>query len=449
MVNNKVALGLLVFAALFGDAACSGEDGKDGAAGETGAKGPPGANGADGKDGADGANGADGKDGDVGAEGPAGPAGTVPDGTLGVSCLGPCHGFDGVVEQWKTSRHFATYIANLGGDEVASWTGATACGNCHAIDGVEQRLANTVKYTGTTGPADAAHGQINYKRSTDSVFTEGIYGGHASVAVVHCSTCHDTSAENDPHVTGETYKVGSFPLRVPSGDNDIALIERSSAVGVSDGTAVKYGKGNACIWCHKSRKDVTNYVVDPVKITSAYWGPHEGPHADVFTGKGGYEYVGKTYTSSSHQGLKDGCVSCHMPAIEANQSVGDHSFFPQLSACKTCHADPTTTLKTGADRTTTKLQRLRAALAKAGVLSKDGTVAMDPNNMPTDTDFASDVAMPQPKGTVTAVAVAGALYNYFIFARGGALGSHNPMYTSQLLYDSIQAAGGDLSGLDR
>jgi len=76
-------------------------------------------------------------------------------------------------------------------------------------------------------------------------------------------------------------------------------------------------------------------------------------------------------------------------------------------------------------------------------------VAMDPNNMPTDADFALDLAMPQAKGAVTPVGVAGALYNYFIFARGGALGAHNPMYTSQLLYDSIQAAGGDLSGLDR
>lgn len=449
MVSGKVALGLLLFATLLGGAACSGDDGKDGATGQTGAKGDPGADGADGKDGAPGDPGAVGADGKDGAKGAQGEPGMVPEGTLGTSCLGPCHGFTGVVEQWKTSRHFATYIANLGGDEVATWTGQTACGNCHAIDGIQQRLAGSVKFAGATGPSDAGHGQINYKRSTDSAFIEGAYGGHATVAVVHCSTCHDTSADNDPHLTGDVYKAGSFPLRVPSAADDFALIERSSAVGVSDGTPVKYGKGNACIWCHKSRKDVTNYVADPVKITSAYWGPHEGPHADVFTGKGGYEYIGKSYTSSSHQGLADGCVTCHMPAVESNQSVGDHAFFPQLSACKTCHADPDTTLKTGIARTTTKLQRLRLALAKAGVLSKDGTVAMDPNNMPTDTDFAKDVAMKQPGGTVTPVAVAGALYNYFIFARGGAMGAHNPMYTSQLLYDSIQAASGDLTGLDR
>lgn len=449
MLNNKAALALVIVASLFGDAACSGEDGKDGVAGETGAKGEPGADGADGKEGEQGMPGADGKDGEPGADGMMGEPGMTPTGTLGTSCLSPCHGFTGVVEQWKTSRHFATYIANLGGEEVATWTGQTACGNCHAIDGIAERIAGTVKFTGGTGVADLAHGQLSYKRDTDSVVTEGVYGGHANVAEVHCSTCHDTSADNDPHLTGEDYDVGSFPLRVPSGANDYALIERSSAVGTSDGTQVKYGKGNACIWCHKSRKDVTNYVVDPVKVTSAYWGPHEGPHADVFTGKGGYEYSGKTYTSSSHQGLADGCVTCHMPAIESNQSVGDHAFFPQISACKTCHADPQTTLKTGIDRTTTKLKRLRLALATAGVLSKDGKVAMDPNAMPTDTEFAHDVAMPQPKGTVTPVAVAGALYNYFLFARGGAMGAHNPMYTSQLLYDSIQAAAGDLTGLDR
>ena len=94
-----------------------------------------GTDGTNGKDGAQGAAGAQGTPGPAGPSGLQGPAGPGTDGGLATSCLSPCHGFNGIVEQWKTSTHYATYIANLGGTEVDTWTGATACGNCHAIDG--------------------------------------------------------------------------------------------------------------------------------------------------------------------------------------------------------------------------------------------------------------------------------------------------------------------------
>ena len=38
---------------------------------------------------------------------------------------------------------------------------------------------------------------------------------------------------------------------------------------------------------------------------------------------------------------------------------------------------------------------------------------------------------------------AGALYNYFIVGRGGALGVHNPKYVQQLLFDSYVATTGN------
>jgi len=38
---------------------------------------------------------------------------------------------------------------------------------------------------------------------------------------------------------------------------------------------------------------------------------------------------------------------------------------------------------------------------------------------------------------------AGALYNYFVLARGSALGVHNPIYTEQLIYDSYFALTGE------
>jgi hypothetical protein len=370
---------------------------------------------------------------------------TVEDGTLNVGCLGPCHGFSGIVEQWKTSTHFATYVANLGGEEVESWTGTSACGNCHSIDGIEQRLADNVRYVGTSGPANATEGQINYLNSTTNKISESTYAGHATVAVVHCTTCHEVSDETDPHRTGAAYESGAFPLRVPSGATDEAYIEKSSAVGVSDGTAIgAYGAGNACIWCHKSRKDVTNYITASNNLSNR-WGPHQGPHADVFSGKGGYHYAGKTYDNSSHQALEKGCVSCHMGSVAANNGIGNHSFAPALSSCKSagCHVNATSFDVIGG-QTDMKgsLRELREALNTAGWLTRAEAAPFDaltPAQI-ADENFAED--SPRSATGLTA-AQAGAVYNYLLIARGGAGGIHNPLYVRQLIFDSYFEVEGE------
>ena len=436
---------------------CSGDDGKNGAtgpAGPKGAKGDTGDTGPAGPTGKTGPAGPEGPEGPEGPQGPTGPAGnssgeagaggqgntTVPAGTLNASCMMPCHTFSGIVEQWKTSRHYATYVANLGGDEVDSWTGPKACGNCHAVDGVQQRTAGNVAYNGTTGSADPEHGQLNYKDSGSSKVSETTYAGQATVAQVGCATCHDNSPDHDPHITGAEYARGDFPLRVPSGKEDYVLIEKSSAVGTVDGTAIKYTAGNACMWCHKSRKDVTNYIAATNNITSNTWGPHEGPAADIFSGKGGYNYTGKEYQNSSHTGFTNGCVRCHMPPVEANMGIGDHSFYPQLAVCTAaCH----TTSKNfdvagGQTKVKNSLQVLRELLNTASMLTRNGTgPLMDPDLH--DQNFNQDNAL--PKNGVSADQ-AGALYNYFLIARASGYGVHNPYYINELLYDSVVAMGG-------
>jgi hypothetical protein len=210
--------------------------------------------------GATGSQGADGETADAGPEGPAGPIGKTGakgadgvEGGLNVSCLSPCHGFAGIVAQWQTSTHYSAYVSNLGGTEVASWTGATACGNCHAIDAIAERVASNVGFVGSRGPSDLPNGQLGYISRLDQSRKESTYAGQATVAQVHCTTCHDVTANNDPHVTGAAdYVKGSFPLRVATGKADQTLIERSSAVGIADGTpAGKFNMGNVCISCHR------------------------------------------------------------------------------------------------------------------------------------------------------------------------------------------------------
>jgi len=301
-----------------------------------------------------------------------------------------------------------------------------------------------------TGPADVTHGQINYRNSSSGSISEAIYAGQATVAVVHCSTCHVTEGDNDPHKTGGDYVPGSFELRVPTEDDGYAIIEKSSALGMSTGTpTANYGTGHACMWCHKSRKDVTNYVLAPnTNITSSHWGPHDGPHSDIYTGEGGYEYPNETYQNSSHTGFDKGCVDCHMPVIEENMGVADHSFYPQLSVCTTtCHTTATSfDVNSGQTDTKFALQRLREALHAEGLLTRNGTDPLTDDEL-ADEEWGHDEARPQSPPEVPQ-ALAGALYNYLVVARGSAFGVHNPSYTAQLLYDSIQASGGNLTGVN-
>src|SRR6478736_1001749 len=453
----KLLFGVAVALALFG---CAGDDGKDGATGPAGATGPKGDKGDTGPKGPQGDQGDQGDPGEQGEQGPpgdgAGGDSGVPVGTLNASCMKPCHTFAGIVEQWKTSRHYATYISNLGGDEVDSWTGAKACGNCHASDGPELRISGNVTHAGSqTGPVGLSHGQLNYKDASNAI-KEIVYAGQTTVAVVGCGTCHDNSPEHDPHVTGGDYKPGGFPLRVPTGDTEYALIEKSSGIGTSDGTqAGNYREGNACIWCHKSRKDVTNYIpttATSIGVTSTTWGPHEGPDADVYSGAGGYHYAGKTYGNSSHQNFKKGCVQCHMPPVAENGGIGNHSFYPQLSACISCHKEATNfDVNGGQGRVKVKLQSLRKALNDKFLLTRNGTTQLSADDLK-DENFALDESLPQSavqSRPAIVPNIAGALYNYFVMARGSGFGVHNPKYTEQVLYDSIEAAGGDLTNITR
>jgi hypothetical protein len=419
-------------------AGCSGKDGTPGPQGSPGSTGE---------------QGTPGPEGPQGAQGPTGMNGTSPDGGtstgLPTSCLSPCHGFDGVVEQWKTSTHYSTFIANLGGEEVATWTGARSCGNCHAMDGIEQRVANNVGTVDGAAVPNLGNGHLEYANPQNNKLSEPNYAGVSKVAAVSCLTCHSVTNETDPHRTGMPYTKGSFPLRVPSGEMDSAFIEKSPDTSAITGmTAGNRGPSNTCIWCHKSRKDVTNFIVASNTITSAYWGPHEGPQADIYSGKGGYHYTGLAYGTSTHE-QKLACIDCHMPSVASNSGAPDHSFNAKIGACTSCHVGATNfDVNGGQGQVTLAMQELRAALNNAGMLTRGSSSpypALSASELK-DSDFALDKARPgggmNGGPTVLDADQAGALYNYLILARGSALGVHNPKYTRQLIFDSYFAVTG-------
>ena len=418
-----------------------------------GCTGPTGPDGAPGPMGASGAQGAPGAAGATGAQGPAGNGGGNADASvtaLPTACMSPCHGFNGVVSQFKASVHYSAYVTNIGTAEADSWTSpGAACGNCHAIDALEQRAAGNVGTTNDGGVTSLANGQLEYQDPVKKTTVESTYAGNASVAEVYCTTCHAVTPATDPHRTGKTWTPGSFPLRVASGATDVSFIEKSASTTDVGGTSIgALGVSNTCVWCHKSRKDVTNYITASNVLTSTHWGPHEGPQADVFSAKGGYHFAGKTYGTSTHA-LKLACVDCHMPEVAENSAVGDHSFNAQLSACQNCHVGATSfDVNGGQSRIAAGMHELRAALNAAGYLTRSATPPYLPLAASELADGNFDLDQTRPGGgadggaSVLTADRAGALYDYIIVARGGASGVHNPKYTQQLVFDSYVAVTG-------
>jgi hypothetical protein len=233
-----------------------------------------------------------------------------------------------------------------------------------------------------------------------------------------------------------------------------AAVKGTQATGPSGGN---FGPGATCMFCHRSRVDITNYLTPTNnKITSVRWGPHEGPQADIFTGVGGYQYPGQTYGEATHE-QKLSCVDCHMVTVTANSNVPDHSFNPQLTACKSCHATATSFNVNGFEsQIQGAMTEIETWLNGQGLLTRAAAAPFTPLTSAQLGDGNWEQDEPVPGGSIGGVAAdggvvdggspagltqdqAGAIYNYILVARGAAFGVHNPKYTAQLLYDSYFA----------
>ncbi len=421
-------------------AACQGPDGPAGEAGETAEAGAQGGAGPAGPTGAMGATGTF-------------DAGGVDLASIPVSCLSPCHGFNGVVTQYQTSAHYIAYVQNLGTAQATEWTATgEACGNCHAIDALAGRVAGTVGTTNGGVVTNLASGELQFRDPTTGALSTSTYLGSALTAEVYCTTCHAVTDANDPHKTGIPWTPGSFPLQVAASGSAIN-IEKSATSAAVTGTQATgpdggdFGAGSTCMWCHRSRVDVTNYLTDTGNvITSVYWGPHEGPQADLFTGTGGYQYAGKTYGEATHE-QKLSCIDCHMVSVADNSGVPDHSFAPRISACVSCHAGATSFDINGFEsQVKSALTQIETYLNTAGVLTRAVAAPYTPLTTAQLGDGLWATDQPVPKATLGGQLMtrdqAGALYNYILVARGGAYGVHNPKYVAELLSDSYTALTG-------
>lgn len=254
-----------------------------------------------------------------------------------------------------------------------------------------------------------------------------------------CFTCHNSHASGD------------FELRI------------SSAVTMANGATFDNGKGNLCVNCHQSRRDVTKLVVElTADKVSPYFGPHHGPQGDIYNGSNGYEYAGKSYSNSAHKlEIEDSCVSCHMALPEGRYSstpdIGGHSFGMSgavhgqtkvnVAACTSCHeavkqdkSGPYFDYMASADFDqdgSVEVVQLEVIGLLARLVNEEGTGALQTMANPFYGAEGGFIRS-NDENLIRTVEEVAAIYNFKLFGEEDrSNGMHNSIYTVQILTDTI------------
>jgi hypothetical protein len=265
-----------------------------------------------------------------------------------------------------------------------------------------------------------------------------------------CSTCHD---------------VANFPATysVP-------------AVKFNSGAVITFGEGaqaNLCIECHQGRestvsvdKAIGDKPVDTVDATLRFKNPHYfGAGATLFgdQAKGAYEYAGKAYIGQSpHVDAGQTCVTCH----------NAHELEVNTQLCAGCHAGATDpkTIRMGNkdydgdantdegmyDEVSTMEELLYTAIQAYAKDKAGSPIVYDAGSYPyffIDTNV-NGTADPDELNSKNAFAswtprLLRAAYNYQWVQKDPGAFAHNGKYILQVLYDSIQDIGGNVTTLIR
>lgn len=230
---------------------------------------------------------------------------------------------------------------------------------------------------------------------------------------INCRTCHPIH---------ETYTFDDYRVRT---DHPVSMI-------LAEGT-YDYGNSNLCANCHQGRP-VSPFPVPgesgELTITNARFGPHYGPQANIFIGKGGYEIAGSMpYQNSVHTNIiSDGCITCHM-APPVGYDAGGHQMSIKYgtssynySGCSGCHTDAaelTARMNNNREEIYGLTIELRDLLIDHGLLNEGNLL------VPTPIDVTHDQA--------------GAILNYKFVYGDKSHGAHNYKYVKALLINSIES----------
>ncbi len=269
-----------------------------------------------------------------------------------------------------------------------------------------------------------------------------------------CTTCHSSLPEFTLYESPE--------VEFPSG----------AVLSFADNT-----ESNLCLNCHQGRQSgsgvaalIANSGAGDNEVSEAL--RVQNPHyfaagATLFGSEaaGGFQYDGKEYVGRfAHVGGFDSCQECH----------DVHTLEIKVEECSSCHGttEPETIRQPDgeavdwdgdgdvtegiAGEVETMHEALSAAIAAYAADTAGAAIVYEPASYPyyfTDTngdgEASAEEAVRDNAYASWTPTLLRASYNYLWVAKDPGAFAHNSEYVMQLMYDSIEAVGGDVSGMTR
>jgi hypothetical protein len=303
-----------------------------------------------------------------------------------------------------------------------------------------------------------------------------------------CETCHATGASFSPF-TGPPARryIASVTFPVPSTatSTQIADVTITNGAEGSDDQDDSY----LCMTCHQGRESTLRVdAANPTPVatfTLSFRNVHYLPAGATLYGNRaavGYQYAGRSYAAPWNHGTtysgpypqpanrRARCAFCHM-------QDGSHSFEPLVTTeCIDCHGNVTIDTITPAFRPEDDWDNDAATKPKAEVavfgerlyeaIQAYCAAAADSGTPPAGASYTAYLGTAYPywfkdtnkNGVVDADETSAmrfdskslrAAYNYQYYQKEPGAWAHNNPYIVQVLYDSIEDLGGDLTGLTR
>ena len=287
---------------------------------------------------------------------------------------------------------------------------------------------------------------------------------------VNCAKCHSTTGYHDflgvdgstPDAVDDAAPVGTT-VECEACHNDVSK-KKKTAVMPSGAELERLGNNADCMECHQGRASTVQVDaatdgmdVDTVSRDLSFVNIHNNAAGPTLFGSealGGYEYDGQEYEGRFQHapGFKD-CTGCHNP----------HTLRVNTPKCRACHPEARSTAHLpnirmqGIDfdgdgddtegiqgEIETLQEELLQAIRFYGALAKGlDRIVYEPRS-----PYFLNEETGEPYETWTPKLLRAA-YNYHYTVKGDGGYAHNPSYTIQLLYDSLEDLGARMSGKTR
>ncbi|PLX71681.1 MAG: hypothetical protein C0602_00340, partial [Denitrovibrio sp.] len=291
---------------------------------------------------------------------------------------------------------------------------------------------------------------------TETVGGEAEFEAGVTEGRLGCTTCHDMVN------IGDDFKVtNTRTFKEDHAFNFVTEDAEGAEVVLGTVTAAELGKEQICFECHKGRVGLKPGAATATAVYDVAYLHYAHVFSTMFGSKAGTipTYTGKEYAGrfAHYDGTEFSCADCHdVHTTEAKTAMAGAS-------CNGCHGTgatfATATLKARTQAFSDRLfdtiyaltpDSLYTAVVDGSPRFADGKTVANLQNILTSRGSSSEVGD-------AALAKAGAIWTTFTYYDGyygeghghGASWAHNSKFARQVMYDAIEALGGNVSDLVR